>query len=212
MKFGRRWISLAALPLLLAGLAGCGVQEGRSAASDESQNVLEADADTSVDGTAEDGTSESEATEEDTEGTSGSDEEEPDESAPQERKGKHYGSAEELAQAYRDAGGKHCEQATPSTERNYASSAVSCGDGVMLSVYDDRRDRINQVTSAVDSSAEDNDAVWLMGMTWIIEAPDAEELQEQLGGKVVDFSELKGHHSRGERHSRGEHRSQERHP
>lgn len=193
-------MTLAALPLLLAGAAGCGVQQGRSAAADEEQTALEAEADTSADG----------ATEEDAEGTDES--EEADGSGQPEKKGTHYGSAEELVQAYRDAGGQHCDQPSPSTELDYASSAVSCGDDVMLSVYDDRRDRINQVTAAVDGSAEDNDDVWLMGMTWIIQAPDAEQLQDRLGGKVVDFSELKGHHSRGERHSRGEHRSQEHHP
>lgn len=199
MKFGRRWIALAALPLLLAGIAGCGVQEGRSAPSDEGQNVLEAESDTS-----------GEDSEGDSEEAAESDGEQLEESAPEENRGKHYASAEELVQAYRDAGGKDCAETTPSTELSYASSALSCGEDVTFSVYDDRRDRISQVTSAVDASGGENDAIWLMGMTWIIEAPDAEQLQEELGGKVIDFSELRDHHSRGERHSGGDHQSEER--
>lgn len=157
---------LAALPLLLGGLAGCASQQGSSNDSGDAENVLDARGEGTPSGSS---------------------------TSPEVVKDAQYESAEELARAYRAAGGAHCAESAGSHERTYASSVYSCEEDAVLSTYNRHTDRIGQVMSAAEESSKtpgEDDALWLVGETWIIEAPDAEQVQDELGGKIVDFSEI----------------------
>lgn len=98
-----------------------------------------------------------------------------------------YDSVDELKQAFVEAGGQ-CDAWDESNSVKIAQQSGECGTDTVLSVYlskDATERRIEATKDSIFGTLGDD---WLVGKNWIVNAPDAAQYQESLGGRVVSFA------------------------
>ncbi|MGK3708925.1 hypothetical protein [Arthrobacter sp. IK3] len=112
---------------------------------------------------------------------------EPSETAPP-ANGGTYATVEELKDAFVEAGGS-CPEFSQNNGVTLAAESADCSGSVVLSTF--------LSSSSIDQLIQNNKEMfadidielnsWLVGENWVINAPDAEDLREKLGGTVVSW-------------------------
>ncbi|MFC7847081.1 hypothetical protein ACFUTU_01245 [Arthrobacter sp. NPDC057388] len=103
--------------------------------------------------------------------------------------GGSFSTLAELQEAYVAAGGD-CGNLDQANNVKLAAESGNCNDQTVISTYISTAD-VSQVIQNVKALNEEidfqSDDVWLTGQNWIINGPDAADMQEKLGGRLVSF-------------------------
>ncbi|MGO3759112.1 MAG: DsbA family protein [Agrococcus casei] len=92
-----------------------------------------------------------------------------------------FDSADELAQAYVDAGGTCAElQQQFKDDSDTGPTVITCGNDTVLTLTDGE-----DQTSDVATGAMLRGATVLVGSGWVVQDPDAAQLREDLGGSLL---------------------------
>lgn len=103
--------------------------------------------------------------------------------------GGSYSTVLELKDAFVAAGGS-CSEFDQTNAVKLAAESGKCGSEVVLSTYlssDDVSQVIQNVKELNDDLNFQDGAVWLAGQNWIINGPNAKDMRERLGGRLVSF-------------------------
>ncbi|GAA2177202.1 hypothetical protein GCM10009784_26890 [Arthrobacter parietis] len=103
--------------------------------------------------------------------------------------GGSYSTLKQLQQAYVAAGGD-CSELVQRNSVSLAAESGDCNDQTVISTYISTADlsELIQTNKALNEEYDlESDSVWLTGQNWIINSPDAVEMQEKLGGRLVSF-------------------------
>lgn len=99
--------------------------------------------------------------------------------------GKSYNSIDELRNDFEAAGGD-CPSWVQTDQVTNALQSGECDDSTVLSIYgstQDTTDQVVQLKEMVQGLGMENHL--LVGPNWIVNSPDFEELQKQMGGITV---------------------------
>lgn len=112
----------------------------------------------------------------------------PTESAPP-ADGGSFSSLADLQEAYVAAGGE-CSQWVQGNRVTLAAESGDCDGDTVLSTFISSDQIAELIQSNKDLHKElemESDSVWLVGQNWVINSPDAVEIQEELGGQLVRY-------------------------
>lgn len=101
-----------------------------------------------------------------------------------------YATVEELKNAFVEAGGS-CPSFTQHNRGTLSAESADCATNSVLSTYISSED----VSQLIQNNKKMNEELgytsqsnsWLVGENWVINAPDATQVRENLGGLVVTF-------------------------
>lgn len=101
-----------------------------------------------------------------------------------------YGTVAELKDAFVEAGGS-CPEFNQTNRVKLAAESAECSSKAVLSTYLSSSD----ISQLIQTNKELNEQLkstvkgnsWLVGQNWVINSPEATQLREKLGGKVVSF-------------------------
>ncbi|PNH86080.1 hypothetical protein CXZ05_02960 [Arthrobacter sp. AFG20] len=91
--------------------------------------------------------------------------------------------------AYVAAGGD-CANLNQTNNVKLAAESGTCNDQTVISTYISTADvsQLIQNNKALNEELDfHSDGVWLTGQNWVINSPDAPDMQEKLGGRLVSF-------------------------
>jgi hypothetical protein len=90
---------------------------------------------------------------------------------------------DEVRDAFIEAGGVcNWEQTDQVTA---ATASGECSSKTVIMLFDDRAERETVVTNLQTLKMTDSDLTLLVGENWVINSPDAEAMQDELGGEWV---------------------------
>jgi len=93
-----------------------------------------------------------------------------------------------LRDAYVSAGGE-CSDFKQTNKVKYAAESAVCGDSVVLSTYLSEGAVQKQMESAKEALANLDSATWLVGENWVVNAPNIDQIQSQLGGSKISWGD-----------------------
>lgn len=99
-----------------------------------------------------------------------------------------YDSVIDLRDAFVEAGGD-CPDFKQTNRVTYAAESANCSSETVLSTYlsaeatQKRVDESKKAFGSLDSST------WLVGENWIVNAPNPESLQDELGGQLISWGD-----------------------
>lgn len=81
------------------------------------------------------------------------------------------------------AAGLDCPDYEQTNDAENSSESATCGDDTVLAIYASTADQ-DKTLAAVQASSEKQ--ILLSGPNWTVKSPDAESLQGQMGGVIVE--------------------------
>lgn len=99
-----------------------------------------------------------------------------------------YASVIELRDAYVSAGGE-CTEFKQTNKVKFAAESAECGDSVVLSTYLSEDAVQKQMESAKGAFANIDAGTWLVGENWIVNSPNIDQIQSQLGGNKISWGD-----------------------
>lgn len=97
-----------------------------------------------------------------------------------------YDSIEDLRDAFVDAGG-NCPEFSVTDPSDLATSSARCSSSTVIAIYPDHDAVLAQIDKVKGSGLSGliGDSTRLIGENWMINAPDLEQIQKELGGEIV---------------------------
>jgi len=99
-----------------------------------------------------------------------------------------YTSVVELRDAYVSAGGE-CSEFKQTNKVKYAAESAECGDSAVLSTYLSEGAVQKQMESTKQALANIDSDTWLVGDNWIVNSPEIDKIQAQLGGNKISWGD-----------------------
>ncbi|WP_309617705.1 hypothetical protein [Salinibacterium sp.] len=96
-----------------------------------------------------------------------------------------YGSVEDLREAFESAGGE-CDGWVQSNQVKAAAESGACGTKAVLSTFASESDRDDSASTLKMLMADVGGVELLVGANWIINSDGVSELQETLGGTIIN--------------------------